>query len=246
MKKIYLWAGTVILALAFSLTGISCSREQAKEKASAKAPEQAALPAPKEAVPGQTMLPPDHGKMPEKPETAGNIPAQNAVIARVNGTDITMNDLSSEMKMIGPQVISDAAQRTPENVRKLRKMALDILIFRELATQEAARQGLKVRKEAVDEADRQLRIKLGSDDNYRKFLQMSGYTEGAMRKRLEKDLLFEMITDQEIFKKAGSNDQAAIEKRKEAWENSLKKTAKVELLSPEVEKEYKEEARKEK
>lgn len=228
-------AGAGILALAIFLTGISCSKEQPKEKA--------VLPS--ETAPQQTTPLPDQGKMAERPGMAG-IPhdTKGEVIARVNGTDIMMSDLSSEMKMIGPQVIKDPGQRTPENIKRLKETAFDILIFRELATQEAARQGMKVRKEAVEEADQQLRTKLGSEQNYRKFLEMSGYNEASMRRRLEKDMLFEMITDKEIFKKAGANNQAAIEKRKAAWESSLKKNAKIEIFLPEAEKDIMEEAKK--
>ncbi len=239
-----------MLIIFIGLTGTSCSKEQAKlqgkEQIKEKAQESSVPP--QERVPEKMMPLPDQGKSVEKTEKTGNISnaAQRAVIARVNGTDIMMNDLASEMKMIGPQFIKDPSQRTPENVEKLKQMAFDILIFRELATQEAARQGMKVRQEAVDEADKQLRVKLGSEENYRKFLEISGYTERSMRRRLEKDMLFGMITDKEIFKKVGANDQGAIEKRKEAWENSLKKNAKIELFLTEVEKNMREEAKKEK
>lgn len=249
MKKMTLWAWACMLIIFIGVTGTSCSREQAKlqgkEQIKEKAQERSVPPQAEEGAPEKMMPLPDHGKTAETPEKAGQISSgiRNAPIARVNGTDITMNELASEMKMIGPQFMKDAGQKTPENVRKLKQMAFDILIFRELATQEAARQGMKVRREAVEEADKQLRASLGSEDNYKKFLEMSGYTGRSMRTRFEKDMLFEMITDKEIFKKVGANDQTAIEKRKEAWENSLKKNAKIEIFLPEVEKKIREEAK---
>lgn len=250
MKKMFLWAWPLMLIILIGITGASCSREQAKSQNKEQFKEtnqgNSVPPRAEERAPEKMMPPPDHGKLSDKPGNAGGMSfaKRNVTIARVNGADISMNELASEMTMLGPQFIKDPSQKTPENVAKLKQTAFDILIFRELATQEAARQGMKVRHEAVEEADKQLRTNLGSEENYRKFLEMSGYNGGAMKRRLEKDLLFEMIVDKEIFKKVGTKDQAAIEKRKAAWENSLKKNAKIEIFLPEIEKKIKEEAKK--
>ena len=244
MKKIPAWSGACLLILLIGLSGVSCSKEKTavpKEKDQIKvAPqEKTVVPQAEEKTPDKTMPAPGHGKATGRTGKPDARPAgmKNAAIARVNGADITLAALTSEMQMIGPQFIKDPSQKTPENVRKLKRLVLDILIFRELATQEAARQGMKIRPEAVDEAEKRLRANLGSADNYRKFLEMSGYTESSMRKRLGQDLLFEKITTKEIFKKAPANNQAAVEKRKQEWENKLKKKARIEIFLPEVEKE---------
>lgn len=245
MKKISFWIETAILILAVGLTGFACSREQAKEQGKEQQrviPPQSPAPATEKAMPS-----PDHGKAAEEPKKTAvkQTVRKRLVIARVNGSDITLSELIGEMNAIRPQFIKDAAQKTPENVARMKDAALGILIFRELAAQEAVRQGMKVKPEVIAESTKQLRTNLGSEDNYRKFLEKTGYTDKSLKRQIERDKLFEMIASKEIFQKAKANDQAAIEKRKNEWEKGLKKNAKIEIFLAEVDKEIREQAKKE-
>jgi hypothetical protein len=228
MKRIFLWAGACVLILTFGLRGISFSEDQTDKKAAGKT-----TPA---AVKGETTGAP--GKDSKK--------FDKEVIAKINGTDILMHDLIVEMKQIAPQFIKDETQKTVENVRKVKETALGILIFRELAIQEAGRQGMIIKTGAVDEARKKLKQNLGSEDNYRKYLLKLGLTEKTLSRMLKRDILFRQITEKEIFQKAKPNDANAIENRKKQWENGLENNAKIEIMLSEVEKKIKEEAQKKK
>ena len=155
--------------------------------------------------------------------------------ASASNTDITMHELILEMNQIGPLFIKDPGQRTPEVDKKVRETAIDILVFRELAVQEAVRQGIKAKPSAVEEARKQLKQDLGSEDNYRNYLQKMALTEESLGRMLKRDILFNKITAKEIFQKAKANDKIAIEKRKKQWETGLKKKAKIAILLPDVE-----------
>lgn len=238
MKKIYVWAGTGIFMLAIGLTGISCSREQGKEQIKGNARDKAMLPELQEKAPEKELPSTGHGKAAEGPEKT------SMVVAKVNGIAITMNELLGEMNLIAPQFIKNARERTPEIDNKVKEFAFDILIFRELAAQEATKQGIKIGPDAVAEGRNQFRTKLGSDEKYRKYLEKMGLTEESLNAKIEKNKLFEAIVAKEVFQKAKANDKAAIEKRKEQWERDLKKEAKIEILLPKVEKQIIEDAHK--
>jgi len=205
MKKISALAVAGILILSIGLAGISFAKDQPKGKAA-----------------GTTA-----------DKSRKNVEKTDAeVVARVNGTDITMHELNFEMNLIGPSIIKDPKKRTPELDKKVRDTALSILVFRELAVQEAVRQGMTVQSTAVEEARKQLKQKLGSESNYNNYLQKTGLTEASLGRLLKKDILFNQITQKEIFQKVKANDAKAIEKRKTQWEKSLKKKAKIEILLP--------------
>jgi len=171
--------------------------------------------------------------------------SKKIVIARVNGADITMNDLINKMNQIAPSRIPRGHERTPELDQMVKKEALDVLIFRELAIQEAVRQGMKVPPEQIDETLKKIRAKAGSEEAFNKSLSMTGETEESLRKVIERDQLFDMIVKQEIFRKATEDpDPHSVENRKLEWEAELKKNAKIEIMLEEVEKKIKEESGK--
>lgn len=209
------------LAATIALTAFSCTREKTPQEE------------PKKALPA---LPAEQGER-ERVEKARQIK-----VARVNGAEITMHDLVKEMNRIAPRLIPDASRRTPETDARVKQAALSLLIFRELALQDALRQGLHASPQAVDDLIGKLRASLGSEDAYKAYLQKSGLTEESLRKQAEKDVLYSMIIDKEIYKKvktSGKSQQEAmpiIEKRKQAWEKELRKNTKVEILLPEAEK----------
>ena len=177
MKKTTIWL-PLGLAVMVALATLSCSggKKEAEKK------------------------PPEHEKMVQQYEK-GVEESKKVVIARVNGTEITMKDLIEQMNRMAPKYLSKREERSPETDQRVKKEALDFLVFRELATQEAARRGMKVKPEAVDQAIAAIKSKAGSEEAFRKNLAMTGYTEATMRQAVERGLLFDMIAGQEIFQK---------------------------------------------
>jgi hypothetical protein len=76
--------------------------------------------------------------------------SKKIVVARVNGVGITLNDLIVRMNKIASDYIPQSHERAPEIDQKVKQEALDILLFRELAVQEAVRQGMTVPHETVE------------------------------------------------------------------------------------------------
>jgi parvulin-like peptidyl-prolyl isomerase len=178
MKKSFLILAAALLVI-FSLG--SCSR--------------------KEQPKAGKSVPPDHEKMVEgmKKDLAKS---EKVIVARVDKDTITMNDLIREMNMIGPKYVKPGGHSTPEINAAVRKEALDILIFRKLAVQEAKRQGMKVSQQVVDDAVRKFKARAGSDKAYEAYLVSQALTEAQFKKLIAEDNLFRQITKKEIFRKA--------------------------------------------
>jgi len=154
-------------------------------------------------------------------------------VARVNGAEITMFDLLNRMNRIAPQYMKPGQPRDPGTDARVKQEALDVLIFRELAVQEAVRQGMKVEPEALDRSVKTLKDRLGSEDAYKAYLSREGLTEESLRKGIERDQLYERVAEKEIFQKVqatGKNDLQAVEARRREWEAEMKKTATIEIL----------------
>lgn len=127
--------------------------------------------------------------------------AKRTIVAKVNGVDISMNDLIKEMNVVAAQYMKPGQKRDSQADAKVRKEALDRLIYRELAIQEAIRQKMKVPPEAVAEELKKIKEDLKSEAAYREKLARTGTTEEALKEQLSRNLLIEMITEKEIFEK---------------------------------------------
>jgi len=218
MRGISLRVAATAMAMTIALAGVSCNKEKSPKEE------------PKKALPA------------EQEEKERVEKARQIKVARVNGVEITMYDLVREMNIIASKMVPDSSKRTPETDARVKQAALALLIFRELALQDAVRQGIKASPQAVDDLIGKLKAGLGSEDAYKAYHLKSGLTEESLRTQAEKDVLYSMILDKEIYKKAktGGKPQkeamSIIEKRKQVWEKELKKNARLEMLLPEAEK----------
>lgn len=192
MNKILLRIITLTMLFAFAIPGASCNREKASNK-------------------GIPELSPEQAKIVEAHKKS--IEAwKRTMVAKVNGAPITMYDLIKEMNQIAPQYIKSAQKRDRQVDEKVKKDALDRLIYRELAVQEAVRQGLKVGPEYIRDALAKGRAGLKSEDAYRENLRRSGLTEEELKNQIERNLLVEMITEKEIFDKVAKIDPEQVKK----------------------------------
>lgn len=191
MRKPLLGIITLTIVVVYALTGISCNREKAASKIS---PLQAEVQ-----------------KKTAEALTKSFEESKKVIAAKVNGADITTYELVREMNEIAPQYVNAGKKTDVKTDAKVRKVALDRLIFRELAVQEAIRQGMKVPPEAVGSALKKIKSDLKSEEAYREKLKQSGMTEEELKKLLEKNLLIDMITEKEIFDKV-KIDPAQVQK----------------------------------
>jgi hypothetical protein len=127
--------------------------------------------------------------------------SKKTVVARVNGVNITMFELLKEMNEIGQQHIKSGEKRDPKLDEKVRKEALDRLIYVELAVQAAIRKGMGVPPQRIDYEFNKGKAALKTEEAYKKRLETLGLTEEGLKKQIERDILVDMITEEEIFKK---------------------------------------------
>lgn len=127
--------------------------------------------------------------------------ARKSIVARVNGVDISMFMLVRAMNRISPKYVKAGETLAPETTEKIRKEALDRLIFEELAVQEAIKQGINPEPEAIGKVVAQVRENAGSEQAYREYLEKSFLTEETLRKMIERSQRYELITAREIYGK---------------------------------------------
>jgi len=217
-------AGVIVCVMALiALTGFSCSKEK---PVSEKKPS------------GHEIMVEQHLKNIEELKTV--------IVARVNGTAITKYDLFTRANKLKQKYVQGGKQMTPEMQQNMQKEALDLLVFRELAIQEAIKRNMNVPKQNIDAMLQQYKAKIGTEKEYEAHLKRTNLTEASVRKLIEREQLFRMINAMEIFEKVketGAGREQAVEKRKRAWAQELKQNANIEILLTEVGKKPVEEAK---
>jgi hypothetical protein len=182
----------------------------------------------------------------ESPRIAGEYQksleeSKKTIAAKVNGVPISRHDLVGEMNAIAPQYIKPGQKRDPKTDEKVRKEALDRLIYRELAVQEAKKQGMKAPPDAVAGELKRIKAEMKTEEAFRRNLSKSGITEEDLKRQIERNLIVEMITEKEIFGKVTvdpgeaipmvgkKSTAAAVHKREDEWVAALKKGARIEI-----------------
>ena len=89
----------------------------------------------------------------------------------------------------------------------LRAQSLQIAVADELFFQDAQKKGIKVTSAEVDEAVKQLKTRVGSEENYKKFVADSGFSDIDVRKELERNLRTEAYRKSLFAGKQVSDDQ---------------------------------------
>lgn len=186
MKRAFL----VLIMAAFMAAGVanlSCAREEKTEK-KAKANN------------AESKLPPGHAEQVEKMKKEME-EAKKIVVAKVNGADITMYSFVGMMNRLASRYFRPGHDITPEMTEKVKKEAIELLVFQELAIQEAIKQGIEVKPEEIDKMIEGLKTRAGSEDAYRQSLERIGLTEAELRKEIERGKRYETIVGREIYSK---------------------------------------------
>ena len=184
-------AGT-LMALAMVFTSASCSKKEEVPKSPLQKEEQ--------------KVTPEQADQKERIKR-GIKESHNIVVAKVNGAELTMFDLVREMNAVAPKYVQKGQAATPEITSRVKKEALNRLIFRELAVQEAINEGMRVKPGAVEDVIKRVKVQAGSEEAYKKYLEERNLNEDSLRKTVERGHLFEMITAREIFDKIKVDDK---------------------------------------
>lgn len=178
MKNMIRTIAVTLLAASFSLFGLACRKQE---------------PAAPPPTPEQKAVMEEIKKGAEE--------AKKIFAAEVNGVEITMHDLVREMNRVAPKYVKGDGNIPSATTKKIRKEALDNLIFIELAVQEAVKRGITVTPERVNEVVRLMKEQMGSKDAYQQYLDNLGITEDGLKKRIERSHLLEIVTGQEIYQR---------------------------------------------
>jgi peptidyl-prolyl cis-trans isomerase C len=120
----------------------------------------------------------------------------NAVLARVNGMEITRSEVDRETNNLLQQFQGRIPPGQANQLRaNLEKQALENLINLRLLTQELEREGIEVEKEAVDERIDEIKNRMPSPEKFQEQLALSGISEEQFRRIIENNIKIETLLD---------------------------------------------------
>jgi parvulin-like peptidyl-prolyl isomerase len=124
-------------------------------------------------------------------------------VAKVNGTVLTDRDLVREEYAIFPYAKQHSGSIPKDMEPGIRQGALQMIIFEELAYQDAEKRGYTVSAEKLATAKKEFRKRFSSDQEYQQFLkyEFDGKQE-LLNKRIERSLLIEKYLTINVTQKA--------------------------------------------
>ena len=117
--------------------------------------------------------------------------------------NITRYSLINMMNRMSALNSKTSSSEPPEETRK---KALDQLIFRELAFQEAVRQGLSVDEQRLDGEMSKFITSVGHEEGYKDFLEKQDLTPVEVRSQVERSLLLQLVAIREVAEKVSVSD----------------------------------------
>ena len=122
--------------------------------------------------------------------------------ARVNGVVLTQRDLLTQMVEMFPYSAQHGG--FPKDMEpQIRRGAMDMIIFNELAYQEAKRRGMTVAPARVTSTATKFRKRFPDAQTYKQYLQLEAKgSPKVMRAKIERALLIEDFLNKEVSKKA--------------------------------------------
>lgn len=132
-------------------------------------------------------------------------------VAVVNGVKISSAEFDREVGRYEQQMSMMGQSPSPEQMTEIKDKVLNGLIDRELLSQQAAKEGIKVDKKEVDERISALKKRFPKEEDFKKTLDQLGLTEAGLRTQFEKELAIKAMLDK---KYAGKLDITEAEMKK--------------------------------
>jgi parvulin-like peptidyl-prolyl isomerase len=124
-------------------------------------------------------------------------------VARVNGAVLTDRDLLREMYTIFPYAKQHNGGFPRAMEADIRRGALKMIEFEELAYQEARRRRMTIVPERLAASEKQFRQQFGNEQQYESFLQTeAGASRQVVRTKIERSLLIEDFLKEEVAGKS--------------------------------------------
>lgn len=200
MKRTFIALTVAFIMVAPGLSGRLCAGEKGINVEERKGGSAEVKAEDEEAAKAEEARKAEEAKKAEAEKKAAT-EAKKTIVAKVNNAEINMFMLTRAMNRIAPKYIKEGEEATPEATSKIKKEALDRLIFEELAVQQAIKEGINPAEEAIDKVVKQVRENLGSEQAYKEYLDKSNLTEDALRGLIERSQRYELITAKEVYGK---------------------------------------------
>jgi len=123
--------------------------------------------------------------------------AEDNIVAKVNGTCLTMKDLETQVDRLIP-LITFHRNVPPEKRKNYYGQAMEELINRELQYQDAVSKEMKPEKEQVDAQLQKIKARYKSEEEFKAALEKQGLTEDTFRTAIEKELLIKSIVTKTV------------------------------------------------
>jgi parvulin-like peptidyl-prolyl isomerase len=123
--------------------------------------------------------------------------AEDTIVAKVNGTVLTMKDLEAQVDRLIP-LITFHRNVPPEKRKNYYNQAMEELINRELQYQDAVSKGMEAEKEKVDAQLQKVKARYKSEEEFKAALEKNGLTEDTFRTAIEKEFLIKSIVTKTV------------------------------------------------
>lgn len=142
-------------------------------------------------------------------------------IATVNGRPIPAQTVYTVYQMNKRMLEQRGRELSETDDRALKAQSLEVVLADELMYQAAVAAGVKVGAAEVDTALKQFKTRVGSEENYKKFLASEGYTEVDVHREIERNL------QTEAYRKALSAGKGVSEEQAKKFYDANKEMFKV-------------------
>lgn len=129
-------------------------------------------------------------------------------VATVNGAPITAIQLDEELNRLLVSPNSHGGIK-PDKKEELRNLALEELVVRELAYQQAQKIGLTVSNQKISSSFKRIKKRYKTAKDFNEALKAEKITEQDLKKRIERDLLLKKINQVEIEDRARVSEAEA-------------------------------------
>ncbi len=139
--------------------------------------------------------------------SAGVWAAEEPLAAKVNGVDITQEEVNKSLDTyLQQRNIDIQSLQSPEQYKEMQKQVLDGLIGQELLWQEAQKKKAIVSQKDVDQEINKARERMPSEEVFRERLKQAGLTEASYAESIKKRLSVGKLVQDEITKKISISD----------------------------------------
>lgn len=135
---------------------------------------------------------------------------ENPVVATVNGVNLTRAELNQEISRIMPMERNFHGGMSQEKLKSVEAKAMAVLVEMELQYQDALSKGVKLDRKALEAEEEKLAAKFPTREAYLEAVKAAGFTEQAMARFVERNVLAPQIKAMEVDKKLKVTDEQVL------------------------------------